>query len=170
MLYYYQKRVQRPRKIEKIMQIVKYVNPKTKKSEQCVCFSDEERSAFDLIVSVLGELEQHVFEGRDAYEFRFAQRFLKMVVGMTNLDDVTDEIDKIIMSECEDLEFHSEDIGELDELNDAIDSIAESIDSASRSVEDGKKKKKNNKKTEKHQEKQEKYEQLTMDIAEDKER
>ena len=170
MLYYIQKRVQRPRKIEKIMQIVKYVNPKTKKSEQCVFFSDEERSAFDLIVSVLGELEQHIFEGRDVYEFRFAQRFLKMVVGMTNLDDVTDEIDQIITSECEGLEFQSEDIGGFDDLINAIDSIAEIIDSASRSVENDQKKKKNSKKTEKHQEKQEKYEQLTMDISEDEEK
>lgn len=152
------------------MQIVKYINPKTKKSEQCVYFSDEERSAISLIISVLGELERHVFEGRDAYEFRFAQKFLKMVVGMTNLDDVTGEIDKIIMSECEGLEFQSEDIGGLDDLIDAIDSVAEIIDSAIRSVEDGQKKKKNSKKTEKQQEKQEKYEQLTMDIAEDKEK
>ena len=170
MLYYIQKRGKRPKKIEKIMQIVKYVNPKTKKSEQFVCFSDEERSAFNLIVSVLKELERHIFEGRDIYEFRFAQKFLKMVVGMTNLDDVTDEIDKIIMSECEGSEFQPENVGGLADLIDAIDSIAEIIDSASRSVEDGQKKKKNSKKTEKHQEKQEKYEQLTMDIAEDKEK
>lgn len=149
------------------MQIVKYVNPKTKKSEQCVCFSDEERSAFDLIVSVLGELEQHVFEGRDAYEFRFAQKFLKMVVGMTNLDDVTDEIDQIIMSECEGSEFQSEDIGGLVDLIDAIDSITEIIDSASRSIEDGQKKKKDGKKKAKQQEK---YEQFTMDISEDEEK
>lgn len=152
------------------MQIVKYVNPKTKKSEQCVCFSDEERSAFDLIVSVLGELEQHVFEGRDAYEFRFAQKFLKMVVGMTNLDDVTDEIDQIIMSECEGSEFQSEDIGGLADLIDAIDSITEIIDSTSRSVEDVQKKKKNDKKKANQQEKQEKYEQFTMDISEDEEK
>lgn len=149
------------------MQIVKYVNPKTKKSEQCVCFSDEERSAFDLIVSVLGELEQHVFEGRDVYEFRFAQRFLKMVVGMTNLDDVTDEIDQIIMSECEGSEFQSEDIGGLADLIDAIDSITEIIDSTSRSIEDGQKKKKDGKKKAKQQEK---YEQFTMDISEDEEK
>lgn len=167
MLYYIQKRGQRPRKMEKIMQIVKYVNPKTKKSEQCVCFSDEERSAFDLIVLVLGELEQHVFEGRDAYEFRFAQRFLKMVVGMTNLDDVTDEIDQIIMSECESSEFQSEYIGGLVDLIDAIDSITEIIDSASRSVEDGQKKKKDDKKKAKQQEK---YEQFTMDISKDEEK
>ena len=156
--------------MEKIMQIVKYINPKTKKIDRFVCFSDEERSAFNLIVSVLKELERHIFEGRDIYEFRFAQKFLKMVVGMTNLDDVTDEIDKIIMSECEGSEFQPEDIGGFANLIDAIGSIAEIIDSASQSVEDGQKKKRNSKKTEKHQEKQEKYEQLTMDIAEDKEK
>ena len=152
------------------MQIVKYINPKTKKSEQFVCFSDEERSAFNLIVSVLEELERHIFEGRDIYEFRFAQKFLTMVGGMTNLNDVTDKIDKIIMSECEGSEFQPKDIGGFTDLINAIDSIAEIIDSASRSVEDGQKKKKNSKKTGKHQEKQEKYEQLTMDIAEDEEK
>lgn len=152
------------------MQIIKYVNPKTKKSEQCVSFSNEERAAVDLIVSVLGELEQHVFEVRDAYEFRFAQKFLKMVVGMTNLNDVTDEIDQIIMSECGGSEFQSEDIGDLSDLIDAIDSITEIIDSASRAVEDNQKKKKDGKKKSKQKENQEKYEQFTMDISEDEEK
>lgn len=114
------------------MEIIKFINPKTKNAEKYINFSDDEKVSITTVISVLRELEKVCSDPRDSFEFRYSAKFLSMVQNLKNAADITQNIDAILMDE--------EVLGEIseidnsmgygfDDVNDIIREIRDAIDS-----------------------------------------
>ena len=125
-----------------------------------IYLSEEERQNVEKTISIMKGFETIAKDPRDMFEFKYAQKLLKMVLDIDAVEDLTEGIDAILLDP--DLVT---DIGMLaPEVEDnEIAAIAEIVQTIAAKLWDNppKKKKKSFPKIE------EKYEQLSIDFPED---
>ena len=116
------------------MEIIKFINPKTKSTEKYINFSDGEKASITTVISVLRALEKVCADPRDSFEFRYSAKFLSMVQNLKNTANITQNIDVMLMDE-EILGDISEidksmgyDFGDVN-INDIIREIRDAVDS-----------------------------------------
>lgn len=153
------------------MKIIQFMNPKTKKIEKYMEISSEEKSAFQIVIDVLGELEKVANDNRDVFEFKYAQKFLCMISSLENVEDITSSIDEILVDdELIGGVIDQEDFEEVLNVKEIVDEMHNIIDSfIDRGMDLGKKNSANLKKNKSKEKQEDKYEQLKIDIDMDEE-
>lgn len=153
------------------MEIIKFINPKTKNEEKYINFSDSEKVSIDTVICVLRELEKVCADPRDSFEFKYSAKFLFMVQNLKNAANITQNIDAMLMDE--------EILGEISEIdkgmgcdfgdvniNDIIREIRDAVDSFMGHGVINDPPKRNSKSVDKKKQKQkEKYDQLEIDFT-----
>ena len=150
------------------MQIIRFINPNTKKFDNYIELTPEDKTAIEAVATVVEEVGGLVTDGRDQYEFKYVPKFLRMFATLTNVNNITRQIDEIIFDEP-----ILKEMQEMQNLfpNDAADiaEIAKDIQDAINEINrkliepaNGKKKAKKPKKKDDVA----KYEQLTIDVEE----
>ena len=147
------------------------MNPKTKKIEKYVEISSEEKSAFRTVMDVLGELQKVTNDNRDVFELKYAQKFLCMISSLENVENITSNIDEILVDdELVGSIIDQEDFEKDINVKEIIDEVHNIINSFIDQGMDLEKKNSANLKKKKPKEKQkDKYEQLKIDIDMDEE-
>ena len=153
------------------MKIIQFMNPKTKKIEKYVEISSEEKSAFRTVMDVLGELQTVANDNRDVFELKYAQKFLCMISSLENVENITSNIDEILVDdELVGSIIDQEDFEDDVNIKEIIDEVHNIINSFIDQGMDLEKKNSANLKKKKPKEKQkDKYEQLKIDIDMDEE-
>ena len=153
------------------MKIIQFMNPKTKKIEKYVEISSEEKSAFRTVMDVLGELQKVTNDNRDVFELKYAQKFLCMISSLENVENITSNIDEILVDdELVGSIIDQEDFEKDINVKEIIDEVHNIINSFIDQGMDLEKKNSANLKKKKPKEKQkDKYEQLKIDIDMDEE-
>lgn len=82
-----------------ILKIIQFINPQTKVFDKYLEIYPEEKEAISTISLMIEEVEKVIVDIRDKYEFNYVKKFLKMLSGLTNINDVTRSIDKIILED-----------------------------------------------------------------------
>ena len=153
------------------MEIIKFINPKTKSTEKYINFSDGEKASITTVISVLRELEKVCADPRDSFEFRYSAKFLSMVQDLKNTANITQNIDAMLMDE-EILGDISEidksmgyDFGDVN-INDIIREIRDAVDSfmGQGVINDPSKRNKKNIDKQKKK-KKDKYDQIEIDFT-----
>lgn len=153
------------------MEIIEFINPKTKSMEKYINFSDDEKASITTVISVLRELEKVCADPRDSFEFRYSAKFLSMVQNLKNAANITQGIDAMLMDE--------EILGEISEIdksmgyafddiniNDIIREIQDAADSFMGQGVINDPPKRNKKNIDKQKKKQkEKYDQVEIDFT-----
>lgn len=150
------------------MQIIRFINPNTKKFDNYIELTPEDKTAIEAVATMVEEVGDLVTDGRDQYEFKYAPKFLRMFATLTNVNNITRQIDEIILDEPT-----LREVQEMQNLfpNDAFDvaeiakDIQDAINESNRKLTEpanGKKKAKKPKKKDDVA----KYEQLTIDVEE----
>lgn len=153
------------------MEIIKFINPKTKSMEKYINFSDDEKASMTTVISVLRELEKVCADPRDSFEFRYSAKFLSMVQNLKNAANITQNIDAMLMDE-EILGDISEidksmgyDFGDIN-INDIIREIRDAVDSFMGQEVINDPPKRNKKNIDKQKKKQkDKYDQIEIDFT-----
>ena len=147
------------------------MNPKTKKNEKYMEISSEEKSAFQIVIDVLGELEKVANDNRDVFELKYAQKFLCMISSLENVEDITSSIDEILVDdELIGNMIDQEDFEEDVNMKEIVDEVRNIIDSfIDQGMDLGKKNSSNSKKKKPKEKQKDKYEQLKIDIDMDEE-
>ena len=153
------------------MKIIQFMNPKTKKIEKYMEISSEEKSAFQIVIDVLGELEKVANDNRDVFELKYAQKFLCMISSLENVEDITSSIDEILVDdELIGNMIDQEDFEEDVNMKEIVDEVRNIIDSfIDQGMDLGKKNSSNSKKKKPKEKQKDKYEQLKIDIDMDEE-
>lgn len=147
------------------------MNPKIKKIEKYMEISSEEKSAFQIVIDVLGELEKVANDNRDVFELKYAQKFLCMISSLENVEDITSSIDEILVDDelignMIDREDFEEDVN----MKEIVDEVRNIIDFfIDQGMDLGKKNSSNSKKKKPKEKQKDKYEQLKIDIDMDEE-
>ena len=81
------------------MQIIRFINPNTKKFDNYIELTPEDKTAIEAVATMVEEVGDLVTDGRDQYEFKYAPKFLRMFATLTNVDNITRQIDEIIFDE-----------------------------------------------------------------------
>lgn len=151
------------------MKIIQFMNPKTKRIEKYVEISSEERSAFQTVMDVLGELQKVANDDRDVFELKYAQKFLCMISSLENIENITSGIDKILVDdELIGSVMDQEDFEEVVDVKEIVDEVRNIIDSfIDQGVDLGKKNSANLKKKKPKKKEEDKYEQLKIDMDEE---
>ena len=135
------------------------MNPKIKKIEKYMEISSEEKSAFQIVIDVLGELEKVANDNRDVFELKYAQKFLCMISSLENVEDITSSIDEILVDDelignMIDREDFEEDVNMkeiVDEVRNIIDFfIDQGMDLGKKNSSNSKKKKPKEKQKDKY--------------------
>ena len=153
------------------MKIIQFMNPKIKKIEKYMEISSEEKSAFQIVIDVLGELEKVANDNRDVFELKYAQKFLCMISSLENVEDITSSIDEILVDDelignMIDREDFEEDVN----MKEIVDEVRNIIDFfIDQGMDLGKKNSSNSKKKKPKEKQKDKYEQLKIDIDMDEE-
>lgn len=150
------------------MQIIRFINPNTKKFDNYIELTPEDKTAIEAVATMVEEVGGLVTDGRDQYEFKYAPKFLRMFATLTNVNNITRQIDEII--------FDEPSLKEMQEMqkifpSDAADiaEIAEDIQSAINEINRKLTEPANSKKKTKKSKKKDdvaKYEQPTIDVEE----
>lgn len=82
-----------------VLKIIQFINPQTKVFDKYLEIYPEEKEAISTISLMIEEVEKVIVDIRDKYEFNYVKKFLKMLSGLTNINDVTRSIDKIILED-----------------------------------------------------------------------
>lgn len=147
------------------------MNPKIKKIEKYMEISSEEKSAFQIVIDVLGELEKVANDNRDVFELKYAQKFLCVISSLENVEDITSSIDEILVDDelignMIDREDFEEDVN----MKEIVDEVRNIIDFfIDQGMDLGKKNSSNSKKKKPKEKQKDKYEQLKIDIDMDEE-
>ena len=150
------------------MQIIRFINPNTKKFDNYIEFTPEDKTAIEAVATMVEEVGDLVTDGRDQYEFKYAPKFLRMFATLTNVNNITRQIDEIIFDEPT-----LREVQEMQNLfsNDALDvaeiakDIQDAINEINRKLIEPANSKKKTKKSKKKDDVA-KYEQLTIDVEE----
>ena len=147
------------------------MNPKIQKIEKYMEISSEEKSAFQIVIDVLGKLEKVANDNRDVFELKYAQKFLCMISSLENVEDITSSIDEILVDdELIGGVIDQEDFEEVLNVKEIVDEMHNIIDSfIDRGMDLGKKNSANSKKKKPKEKQKDKYEQLKIDIDMDEE-
>lgn len=150
------------------MQIIRFINPNTKKFDNYIELTPEDKTAIEAVATMVEEVGDLVTDGRDQYEFKYAPKFLRMFATLTNVNNITRQIDEIIFDEPT-----LREVQEMQNLfsNDALDvaEIAKDIQDAINEINRKLIEPANSKKKAKKPKKKDdvaKYEQLTIDVEE----
>lgn len=150
------------------MQIIRFINPNTKKFDNYIELTPEDKTAIEAVATMVEEVGDLVTDGRDQYEFKYAPKFLRMFATLTNVNNITRQIDEIIFDEPT-----LREVQEMQNLfsNDAFDvaeiakDIQDAINEINRKLIEPANSKKKTKKSKKKDDVA-KYEQLTIDVEE----
>ena len=150
------------------MQIIRFINPNTKKFDNYIELTPEDKTAIEAVATMVEEVGDLVTDGRDQYEFKYAPKFLRMFATLTNVNNITRQIDEIIFDEPTLREAQ-----EMQNLfsNDALDvaeiakDIQDAINEINRKLIEPANSKKKTKKSKKKDDVA-KYEQLKIDVEE----
>lgn len=150
------------------MQIIRFINSNTKKFDNYIELTPEDKTAIEAVATMVEEVGDLVTDGRDQYEFKYAPKFLRMFATLTNVNNITRQIDEIIFDEPTLREAQ-----EMQNLfsNDALDvaeiakDIQDAINEINRKLIEPANSKKKTKKSKKKDDVA-KYEQLKIDVEE----
>ena len=150
------------------MQIIRFINPNTKTFDNYIELTPEDKTAIEAVATMVEEVGDLVTDGRDQYEFKYAPKFLRMFATLTNVNNITRQIDEIIFDEPTLREAQ-----EMQNLfsNDALDvaeiakDIQDAINEINRKLTEPANSKKKTKKSKKKDDVA-KYEQLKIDVEE----
>lgn len=81
------------------MQIIRFINPNTKKFDSYIEFTPEDKAAIEAVSAMVEKVGGIVTDGRDQYEFRYVPKFLRMFETLTNVNNITRQIDEIIFND-----------------------------------------------------------------------
>lgn len=153
------------------MEIIKFINPKTKNAEKYINFSDSEKASINTVVGVLHELEKVCADPRDSFEFKYSAKFLSMVQNLKNAANITQGIDAMLMDgeifgEISEIDKNmGYDFGDIN-INDVIREIRDAVDSFMSQGVINDRPKRNSKSVDKKKQKQkEKYDQMRIDFT-----
>ena len=150
------------------MQIIRFINPNTKKFDNYIELTPEDKTAIEAVATMVEEVGDLVTDGRDQYEFKYVPKFLRMFATLTNVNNITRQIDEII--------FDEPTLREVQEMQNLFPNDAFDVAEIAKDIQDAKNE--NNrkliepanskKKTKKSKKKDDvaKYEQLTIDVEE----
>lgn len=151
------------------MQIIRFINPNTKKFDNYIELTPEDKTAIEAVATMVEEVSRIVTDGRDQYEFKYVPKFLRMFATLTNVNNITRQIDEIIfdepiLKEMQEMQKlfpdDAADIAEIaEDIQDAINEINRKLIEPTNGKKKTKKPKKNGDAA--------KYEQLTIDTKED---
>lgn len=150
------------------MQIIRFINPNTKKFDNYIELTPEDKTAIEAVATMVEEVGDLVTDGRDQYEFKYAPKFLRMFATLTSVNNITRQIDEIIFDEPT-----LREVQEMQNLfsNDVLDvaeiakDIQDAINEINRKLIEPANSKKKTKKSKKKDDVA-KYEQLTIDVEE----
>ena len=150
------------------MQIIRFINPNTKKFDNYIELTPEDKTAIEAVATMVEEVGDLVTDGRDQYEFKYAPKFLRMFATLTNVNNITRQIDEIIfdeptLREVQEMQnlFSNDALGVAEiakDIQDAINEINRKLIEPANSKKKVKKPKKKDDVA--------KYEQLTIDVEE----
>ena len=148
------------------MQIIRFINPSTKKFDNYIELSPGDKAAIEAVATMVEKVGGIVTDGRDQYEFKYVPKFLRMFETLTNVNNITQQIDNIIFEESTLTEMQKmqktflNDVADIAEMAENIQAAINKINQDPIVPENGKKDiKKLNKK-----EDTTKYEQLSIDV------
>lgn len=150
------------------MQIIRFINPNTKKFDNYIELTPEDKTAIEAVATMVEKVGDLVTDGRDKYEFKYAPKFLRMFATLTNVNNITRQIDEIIfdepiLKEMQEMQKLSPDdaadIAEIaEDIQDAINEINRKLTEPANGKKKTKKPKKKDDVTN--------YEQLMIDVEE----
>lgn len=148
------------------MQIIRFINHNTKKFDNYIELSPADKAAIEAVATMVEKVGDIVTDGRDQYEFKYVPKFLRMFETLTNVNNITQQIDNIIFEESTLIEMQKmqqtflNDVADIAEMAENIQAAINEINQDPIVPANGKKDiKKLNKKDDTT-----KYEQLSIDL------
>lgn len=81
------------------MQVIRFINPDTKKFDNYIELTPEDKTAIESVAVMVEKVSGIVTDGRDQYEFEYVPKFLRMFATLTNVNNITQQIDEIILDD-----------------------------------------------------------------------